>query len=198
MGYYLKATIYLLWRNAFLLFLAAFFAYRTFFLGRLNYALLILLSALCLIIVCRVIAQYSQKATVGLIYRGLVLLSAGLLVLALGIQTLRFVFVFAPGLADDPTLPKILVRIGITTADSYVIALILAFVYYLHAHSMLREIWNGFASRHTWPAPLSRPARYEEWRQIRFSNAVLIRTFFWGGLASIVTLTVGLVAWLLR
>lgn len=77
MGYYAKMLAFLLLENTFFLFLTVFFAYRTFFEGRLNWALLVLLVAFSLMFVCRVIAQYSQQARVGWLYRGLVLLSAG-------------------------------------------------------------------------------------------------------------------------
>jgi hypothetical protein len=197
MAYSAKMLTFRLLDNLFFVLLVAFFAYRTFFEGRLNWALLVLLVALSLMTICRIVAQYSQKVRVGFIYRTLVLLSAGLLAMALGIQTLRFVFVFAPGLVE-PTMPKILVRIGVTTAIGYVFALLFAFVYYLRAHGMLWEIWNGFADRLARPSLASEVVRHQDWRHIRFSNMVLIRTFFWGGVASILTLAVGLVAWLLR
>lgn len=189
--------LYCLVNNLFLLFLCAFFAYRTFFEGRLNWALLVLLIALFLIIVCRVIFQYRQSATTNIIYRGLVLLSVGLLCLALCIQTLRFVLVFVPTMTEF-TLPKILVRVGVTTANFWVFALLFSFLYYLYTHEMTKVIWYGSVDRILQSA--FAPRRHDEhyWRRVRFSSLVLMHTIFWGGLLSFTTLTIGLIAWLLR
>lgn len=186
---------YFLVDNFLLLFLVGFFTYRTFFLGRLNWALLVLLAALLMLVACRLIAQYREHASTTFLYRLMVLGSAGLLIAALCIQTTRFVFVFAPGLAE-PTLSKILVRVGIATATFYVFALLLAFVYYLFAHDMTKIIWSGYMDR-LLESTFS-PNRRRNWRQVRFSNMVLVNTFAWGGLASVLTLMLGLIAWLLR
>lgn len=184
-----------LFHNLFLLFLIGFFAYRTFFLGRLNWALLVLLIALFLIIVCRAIAQYRRNLPTTLVYRTLVLLSIGLLLTAIFIQLNRLIFVFLPGLSE-PTLPKILVRIGISTATLYVFALLVAFVYYMYAHDMTKLIWNGSINR-----LLDTTFSYKNRQHVdvvRSSNRLLIFILIWGGLASTVTLLIGLVAWLLR
>ncbi|HEX2916184.1 MAG TPA: hypothetical protein VH186_35820 [Chloroflexia bacterium] len=181
--------------NFFLLALAGFFAYRTFIEGKLNWAVLVLLVSLLVFIACRVIFQYGEKATHHFFYRGLVLTGAGLFITAFVIQTWRFIEVFVPTMTEV-TPAKILVRLGIATANFYVYALIFAFIYYLYAHNMTTVIWNGSVDRLLRNA--FSPNERENWRRVHFSNLVLMRTFFWGGLASVVTLTVGLVAWLLR
>lgn len=192
---FLREACYFLVDNRFLLFFVAFFTYWTFFAGHLNKALVVLLVALGLMIVCRIVLHYREKAATTYLYRALVLLSAGLLVAALCIQTYRFIYVFAPGLAE-PTLPKILVRIGVATTNFWIFALIIAFVYYLYAHEMTKLIWKGSLDRLLVSTFSSQ--RRQNWRQVRFSSLILLNTIFWGGLASFVTLAAGLVAWLLR
>lgn len=191
----LLSILYFIRYNIFLLFLTGLFAYRTFFVGRLNYALLVLLISLALIIVCRVIYRYSKNTLIKFFYRLLILVGTSLLISAIGIQTLRFVYTFATTF-NEPTLPKILVRIGIVTANFYAFALIFAFIYYLYVHEMLAVIWNGSLNRVLRGS--SPRDRHNNWRRERFSSLVFLYTLFWGGLASVITLGIGFIAWLLR
>ncbi|MEI6045540.1 MAG: hypothetical protein WCS37_14420 [Chloroflexota bacterium] len=191
----LQEIFYFVVDNSFLIFFIAFFTYWTFFAGKLNWAMLVLVVALFLMIIGRVVYHFREKATTTYLYRAIVLLSATLLITALCIQTLRFIFVFTPGLSE-PTLPKILVRIGVATTNFYLFALLIAFVYYLYTHGMTKLIWNGSLDRLLKGTFTSN--RHQNWRQIHFSNNLLIYTFFGGGVASVVTLSIGLVAWLLR
>lgn len=190
-----RGSFYFVAYNLFLLLLIGFFTYRTFFVGRLNWALLVLLVALTLITICRVLSQYRISVTNTLLYRVVLLAGVGLLIGAACIQTFRFVYVFLPGLAD-PTVSEVLVRIGIATATFYGYAVVVAFVYYLYAHEMTKAIWNGSVDRVLESTFVQRKKR--NWQQVQFSTMVLLRTVFWGGLASVVTLAVGFVAWLLR
>jgi hypothetical protein len=186
---------YFLLDNLLLVFLIGFFTYRTFFVGRLNLALLVLLLSLFMIIGCRFVAQFRENATTTWLYRTMVVSSVGLMLAAICIQAVRFIYVFAPGL-EEPTFSKIMVRMGIATATFYVFALVIAFLYYLYAHGMTRLIWNSYVDRLL--QTTFSPNRRQNWRQIRFSNTILFNTFVWGGLASVVTLSVGLVSWWLR
>jgi hypothetical protein len=188
--------IYFLSFNLILLITAGVFAYRTFVLDRFNWALLILVIALFLINICRAIARYNEAATITLIYRIFVLLSVALLITALCVQTIRFIYVFVPTMTDF-TLPKILVRVGITTTIFYIYALIISFIYYLYANEMLSAVWYGSLDRFLKHSILRDKAR-QKWRQGRFASIAFIYTFFLGGFASVLTLGIGLIAWLLR
>lgn len=182
--------------NFFLLLLTGIFAFRTFFLDRLNYAILALLLALCLLIVCQVVYNYIDRPKFRIIYRFALLLSATSLIMALCIQTLRFVYVFVPTLTE-PSISKILVRVGIVTVTFYVYAVVFAFIYYLYIHDMLSVIWNGSVERLLRRTPTA-SIRRDKWRQERFSSLLFVNVFFWGGLASVITLLVGFIAWVLR
>lgn len=187
--------LYFVRYNFFILFLIGFFTYRTFFVGRLNYALLVFLISLLVIIICRFIYKYSVKSIIGFFYRILVLVGISLLISAVIIQTIRFAYTFATTFTE-PTLAKILVRIGIVTLNFYIFTLIFAFIYYLYAHEMLSIILDGSIKR------LRRNSSYKptfnNWRQERLSSLIFIYTFFWGGFATVFTLGVGFIAWLLR
>src|SRR4051794_2675722 len=87
--YGLSMIFYFVKYNFLLLLLIGIFAYRTFLLNRLNYALLTFLLFLCLLIVCQIIYRYCDNPRVKLLYRFLVLLSFASLIMALCIQTLR-------------------------------------------------------------------------------------------------------------
>ncbi|MBN9393181.1 MAG: hypothetical protein J0I20_34425 [Chloroflexi bacterium] len=182
--------------NFVLLFLTGFFAYRTFFLDRLNYALLALLLCLFFLVVCQAIYNYCDRPRIRIIYRTALVLSVTSLTMALCIQTLRFIYVFVPTLTE-PTLSRILVRIGILTVTFYAYATIFAFIYYLYVHDMLSVIWNGSVKRLLRRNP-SAAIRRDQWRRERFSSLLFINVLLWGGLASVLTLVVGFVAWLLR
>lgn len=188
-------TLYFIRYNVFLLLLTGFFAYRTFFVGNLNYALLILLIALLLIIVCQVLYKYVNNINVRVIYRVLILTSGMLLITSLCIQAMRFVDVFVPTLTE-PTLAKILVRIGIVTVTLYVFGLFFTFVYYLYINDMLSLIWNGSLKRKLNPNSLKNLR--SNWRKERFASIILVNLFIWGGFASITSLLIGFIAWLLR
>jgi hypothetical protein len=194
-SYFFKGLALFFVNNVFLLLVVGFFAYRTFFVGRLNWALLLFVIALFLIIICRAIAQYRESVTATAVYRSLVLLSAGLLLTAIFVQTNRFIYVFVPGLSE-PTLAKILVRIGITTTTLYVYALIIAFIYYLYAHDMTKIIWSGKVNRFL-DTTFSRKNRHT-WEEVNFSNKILLYTLVGGAVLSAFTLGVGFIAWLLR
>jgi hypothetical protein len=182
--------------NFFLLLLTGIFAFRTFFLDRLNYAILALLLALCLLIVCQIVYNYIDRPKLRIVYRTALLLSTASLIMALCIQTLRFVYVFVPTLTE-PSVSKIMVRVGIITVTFYVYAAVFAFIYYLYVHDMLSVIWNGSVERLLRRTP-SANIRRDKWRQERFSSLLFVNVFFWGGLASIITLIAGFIAWLLR
>jgi hypothetical protein len=195
LAYFFKGLFFFFVNNILLLLIVGFFAYRTFFVNRLNWALMLFVIALFLIIICRAIAQYRESATATAIYRGLVLLSAGLLITAIFVQTNRFIYVFVPGLSE-PTLAKILVRIGITMTTLWVYAIVIAFIYYLYAHEMTKIIWSGRVNRFL-DTTFSRKNRHT-WQEVNLSNKILLYTIVGGGILSIFTLIVGFVAWLLR
>lgn len=194
--YGLLTVFYFIKYNFFLLLLICIFTYRTIFLNRLNYALLTFLLFLCLLIICQLIYRYCDNPRVRLLYRFLILLSFASLIMALCIQTLRFVYVFVPTLTE-PSIPKILVRIGILTVTFYSFALVFAFIYHLYVHDMLSVIWNGSIER-LLGRNSSTANHHDKWRQERFSSLLFINILFWGGLASASTLAIGFIAWLLR
>jgi hypothetical protein len=180
------------WNNLLLLGLTFFFFYRTFLEGKLNWALLIFLMSLCGFIVCRVLTLGQGRANV-VAYRLIMLTSVTLLMIALFIQTMRFIFVFQPGLSSDPTLAKLLVRIGITSLVLYVFALVFAGAYYLHSHNMIKRLWNPWL-----PKLLDAVFAPQNWKQVRRSTLLFMRVLAWGGLATALLLGIGFVAWLLR
>ncbi len=195
-GKVLYKIIYILSFNFLLLAAGGIFVYRSIIHGQVNRALFILVLSLFLINICRVIARYNEDATVGFFYRFLVLTSTGLLISALVVQTIRFIYVFLPTMTAF-TLPKILVRVGITTIVLYIYSLVIAFIYYLYATDMLTTIRNGSLDRFLSQSILRSKGR-NKWRQAIFASKAFLFIFFWGGLASIVTLILGLVAWLQR
>lgn len=193
--HFAKGFYYFFLSNFFLLLIVGFFAYRTFFLGILNWSLLLFVIALFLIIICRAIAQYRHNATATVIYRSFVLISAGLIITALFVQTNRFIYVFLPGLSE-PTVSKILVRIGITTTMLYIYALVIAFIYYLYAHDMTRIIWGGKVDS-LLDTTFHRKNRHT-WQEVNLSNKILLYTLIGGGVLSAFTLLVGFMAWLVK
>ncbi len=188
-------SLYFLWDNFFVLGLIGFFIYWTFFNGRMNWALTVLLIAFALMVAARFLSRYRQNLIARSIYRTLVLFSAALPLTALCIQTVRFIFVFLPGLSE-PTLPKILVRIGIGTTVIYAYSLVAALAYYLYTHDMFKIIWNG--SPESILNSSFKPYQPQNWQRVRFSSLLMVKTIFWGGAVCILTLGVGLMAWLLR
>ncbi len=181
--------------NVLLLFLVGLFFYRTFLVGRLNYALLILLSSLFVIIICEVIYNYNRNVLIRYLYRVLIFTGISLLIVAVVIQLLRFAYIFTSTFTEV-TLAKILVRVGILTANLYILGLIFTFVYYLYVHKMLAVVWNGSF----YPILKSFPSGRSDtsWRRERIASLIFIYTLFWGGLATIITLGLGFIAWLLR
>ena len=179
-------------QNAIVLTLIGFFVYWTFYAGRLNLALTALVGALALMIACRVVYHFNRSTVARLLYRTLVVMSAILIFAALAIQTVRFIYVFLPGLTE-PTLPKILVRVGIVTATLWAFAVPTAFMYYLYVHDMTRLIWNGSVDRFLQSTLLSNRALTA--RRVRHANLLLWRTLLWGGALSATTLSIGVVAW---
>ena len=182
--------------NFLLLLLTGVFAYRTFFLDRLNYALLALLLCLFFLVVCQAVYKYCDRPKLRIIYRSALILSVTSLTMALCIQTLRFIYVFVPTLTE-PTLSKILVRVGIITVTFYEYATVFAFIYYLYVHDMLSIIWNGSVKRLLRRNP-SAAIRRDQWRRERFSSLLFLNVLLWGGLVSVLTLVIGFIAWLLR
>ncbi|NWJ45889.1 MAG: hypothetical protein HXX08_08425 [Chloroflexi bacterium] len=180
-----------LWNNALLIGLSAFFFYRTFFEGRLNRALLLFLVALIGFLICRLLTFGRGKIN-QLAYRIVMLTSVSLFMVALFIQTMRFIFVFKPGLAE-PTLSKLLVRVGIASLVLYIFGLIIATAYYLHAHDMFKRIWNPWL-----PNLLEAVFSQRNWKQVRRSTLILTRLLVWGGIITIILLGIGFAAWILR
>jgi hypothetical protein len=120
------------------------------------------------------------------------LTSVFLLIIALFIQTMRFIFVFKPGLAE-PTLAKLLVRVGIASLVLYVFLMVFATVYYLHAHNMLQRLWNPWL-----PKLLTAVFSRQNWKHERRSSLIFTRLLVWGGLTTALLLGIGFVAWLLK
>ncbi|MEI7554616.1 hypothetical protein [Candidatus Chlorohelix sp.] len=180
-----------LWNNALLIGVSAFFFYRTFFEGRLNRALLLFLVALLGFLICRLLTFGRSKIN-QLAYRIVMLTSLSLFMVALFIQTMRFIFVFKPGLTE-PTLSKLLVRVGISSLVLYIFGLVIASAYYLHAHDMFKRIWNPWL-----PNLLEAVFPQRNWKQVRRSTLILTRLLVWGGIVTIILLGVGFAAWLLR
>lgn len=176
-----------------LLFLVGFFTYRTFFVGRLNWALLLFLVSLSLMIVCRVATYYYSGINHNILYKFAVGLSALLMIVALGVQTVRFIYVFSPGLAS-PTLPIILVRIAVVTTLLYVYALLVTGGFYLYYSGTIDLFWNA-APYHLPELPMLDKKR-QHLRQVNLAARFFIRIVFFGGAASILTLFIGLAAWL--
>jgi len=189
--YWLHTLGLFLWNNLLLIGLTLFFFYRTFMVGRLNWALLVLLVALCGFIICRILS-FGKGEVTKFAYRMFMLGSTGLFISAVFIQTIRFIFVFRPGLTDA-TIPKLLVRAGIVTLVLYIFALILTATYYLYAHNMLKRLWNPWL-----PGLLETVFAKRNWQQLRGSTLILMNTLLWGGLATGLMLGIGFVAWLLR
>ncbi len=187
----------IIWDNILLLGLISFFIYWNFYNGRQNWALSVLIVALGVMVISRWLSHYYQIQLARLIYRGLLITSVALLLSALCIQTVRFVFVFLPGLSE-PTLSKILVRVGILTFIVYAYTLTAVFMYYLYIQGLLNFIWHGSAEYLIKSKTQFAVYQRHKWRSLRFSSLLLMGTFFWGGLASCLGLGVGLVAWLLR
>lgn len=181
--------------NIILLFLAGLFTYRTFFVGRLNYALLVLLISLFVIIICRLIYHYNKNPFITWLYRTLVLSGTALLFCAIGIQLLRIIYTFTTTFTE-PTPAKILVRVGIVTTIFYFFALIFSFIYYLYVNELLAAIWSGSIER---AIKTSSSAKlHMGWYRQRISTLIFLHILFWGGLLTIATLGIGFIAWLLR
>ena len=181
--------------NFFLVFVIGLFVYRTFLVGNLNWALLLFVASLFVIIVCRTISYYRPAFTNTLGYWALVLLTLGLLVGAFATQTLRFVHVFSPGLAKL-TLPVLLVRISVVTVTFYAYALLITLGCYLYVSQIFEALWDASPEKVSY-TPLTAKER-QHLKQVRFFAGIFIRTLVWGGTASIITVAVGFISWLLR
>lgn len=190
-----QELFYFVFYNLPLLLLVGFFTYHTFLIGHLNWALVLALFSVSLMIICRVATYYYSGINHNLLYKLAVGLSGLLLIVALGVQTVRFFYVFLPGLAA-PTLPIILVRIGIATAILYVYALFVTGGFYLYYSGMIDLFWN--AAPYRLPELPLLDKKRQHLRQINISARFFIRTVFFGGAASIITLLIGFVAWLLN
>jgi len=181
--------------NFFLVFVISLFVYRTFLVGNLNWALLLFVASLSVIIICRAISYYRPAFTATFGYWSLVLLTMALLVGAFAVQTLRFVHVFSPGL-NKLTLPVLLVRISVVTVTFYAFALLMTLSCYLYVSQVFEALWDASPEKVSYVPLTSKDRRHL--KQVRFFAGIFIRTLVWGGAASVITVGIGFISWLLR